>query len=337
MNPAPIDYRSHDQQIWEEELADFVPQRIFDAHIHMFSRNLLSPEAQKECPLDDSDFATLQAWAARLYPGREVHYLILGFPMIGTDVTAHNRMITEQIRVDPLSRANRLVTPACTLEQIERDIKEQGFIGLKPYRVYSVTGDIHQCRIRDFLPEPQLELADEMGLWVTMHLSRHDGCGDEFNLDDLEEYTTKRYPRVKWILAHCARSFTYRPIQQGIERLRQMPNIWYDLSAVCDVRPFITLFQKEEPKRILYGSDGVDSTFFHGTYVALGRAWQYFHTDKYEQLQFPHCDGRPILAIYEELLAIKQAAEIAGLSRDDIEDIFWRNAVRDLGIDWPEV
>ena len=105
MNPAPIDYRSHDQQIWEEELADFVPQRIFDAHIHMFSRNLLSPEAQKECPLDDSDFATLQAWAARLYPGREVHYLILGFPMIGTDVTAHNRMITEQIRVDPLSRA----------------------------------------------------------------------------------------------------------------------------------------------------------------------------------------------------------------------------------------
>ena len=31
-----------------------------------------------------------------------------------------------------------------------------------------------------------------------------------------------------------------------------------------------------------------------------------------------------------------QAAAIAGLTRDQIEDIFWRNAVRELGVDWPE-
>ena len=32
-------------------------------------------------------------------------------------------------------------------------------------------------------------------------------------------------------------------------------------------------------------------------------------------------------------MAMKQAAEIAGLSRDDIEGIFWRNALEAFEID----
>jgi len=199
--------------------------------------------------------------------------------------------------------------------------------------LFSVTGDVAQCHIDEFLPHEQMELADQLGLWVTMHLSRYHGCADQQNLDDLQEYTTRRYPNIKWMLAHCARSFTYWPIQQAIERLRDLPNIWYDLSAVTDVRPFITLFSKEDTKRIFYGSDGVDATYFHGTYVTLGRAWQTFDISKTE-LQFLHCDGRPILAIYEQLLAMKHAAEIIGLSRDQIDDLFWRNAASAFGIEF---
>ncbi len=33
-----------------------------------------------------------------------------------------------------------------------------------------------------------------------------------------------------------------------------MPNIWYDVSAVTDVRPLITLFSREDRRWILYGS-----------------------------------------------------------------------------------
>ena len=53
-------------------------------------------------------------------------------------------------------------------------------------------------------------------------------------------------------------------------------------------------------------------------------------------LHFDHSDYRPVICLYEQLLAMKQAAAIAGLTRDQIEDIFWRNAVRELGVDWPE-
>jgi len=326
------DYSEHDQQIWEEELDDFVPQRVFDAHIHMLNHKHLSAQKKPQfAEWGEVDFRTLGAWAECLYPARETHFLVLGTPIPGIDVNAHNEWAIHDLRVDPNSRMNRLVTPSCQVERIEDDIKKYGFAGLKPYRLFSVTGDVAQCRIHDFLPHAQLELANALGLWVTMHLSRLHGCADDQNLTDLEEFTTKRYPKIKWILAHCARSFTYWPIRQAIERLRAMPNIWYDTSAVTDVRPMITLFAKENPKRILYGSDGVDATYFHGKYVALGRAWQFMDMGQ-SDMKFPHCDGRPILSIYEQLLSMKQAAQIVGLSHQNIEDIFWRNAVELFGI-----
>ena len=331
--PASLaDFSSHDQQIWDEELNEFVPKRVFDAHIHLFHHQHC-PSSNSPIGWSDTDLSSLQNWAARLYPGRETHFLVLGTPTLNMDVHAHNEWCLNEVRKDPQSRMNRLVTPSCTVADIRRDIVEKGFIGLKPYRIYSVTGDIAQCRIHDFLTHEQLELANELGLWVTMHLSRFAGCADEHNLEDLTEFTTRQYPNVKWILAHCARSFTYWPIRRAVDRLRDLPNIWYDVSAVTDIRPMITLFTRENPRRIFYGSDGVDSTYFHGQYTALGRSWLAIDADRLP-FKFPHCDGRPILAIYEQLLSMKQAAEIAGWTRETVEDIFWRNAVREFGIEF---
>jgi predicted TIM-barrel fold metal-dependent hydrolase len=333
MSVSTDDYSEHDQQIWEEELAGFVPSRVFDAHIHLFDRAHL-PAASTNA-WSNADLKTLQTWAGQLYPNRDVHFLVLGTPVVGIDVEAHNRWAIRQVQTDPLSRMNRLVTPNCRLEDIRRDVAQDGVIGLKPYRVFSITGDIAQCRIHEFLSHEQLELADELGLWVTMHLSRFHGCADGENLNDLEQFTTRQYPNIRWILAHCARSFNYWPIRQAIGRLRDLPNIWYDVSAVTDVRPLITLFSEERTERIFYGSDGIDSTYFHGQYVALGRAWQGLDIAKFD-LRFPHCDGRPILAIYEQLLSMKHAAEIAQLSCDDLEAVFWRNAAEAFDISFQD-
>ena len=179
------DYQSQDQQIWEEELEDFGPSRVFDAHIHMLNLEHLPAGPSSFHNWAFADLAALREWAARLYPGRETHFLVLGTPAPGIDVTAHNHWCIEQVQRDPQSRMNRLVTPACRVEDIARDVRELGFVGLKPYRLFSVTGDIAQCRIHEFLPHGQLELANELGLWVTMHLSRFHGCADELNLQDL--------------------------------------------------------------------------------------------------------------------------------------------------------
>lgn len=332
MSKTSIDYRDSDHQIWEEELADFVPMRILDAHCHFFVRDHFQPDSPYTKGRVDADLTSLDDWAATLYPGRQMFYLILGTPLPGIIPDQHIPYVARQIKGKSHIRHNRLVTPTCKVADIERDIKTHNFIGLKPYRLFATDGDINQCRIEKFFMHEQMELANEMGLWVTMHLSRYNGCADEQNLRDLEEYTTKRYPKIKWILAHCARSFTYWPIRQAVDRLRQMPNIWYDLSAVTDPRPFVTLFTKEDHKRLFFGSDAVKAAYFHGCYQALGRSWEHFDADQ-SNLQWPHCDGRPILSIYEQLMSMKFAAEVAALSRDQIEDIFWRNATTALGIE----
>ena len=336
---ANLDYRDCDRQIWEEELADFVPSRILDSHIHFFWCSDIPGDPQgiptnPQVKRKDNDLNTLNQWAKILYPGRRMQYLILGSP--GSDVTRHVESVRGEIKGIPGIRYNRLVTPSCKLEDIERDLKNPQFIGLKPYRTYSVTGDIDQCRIHEFLPHEQMEFADQHGLWVTMHLARQHGCADHHNLKDLEEYTNKRYPNIKWLLAHCARSFTYWPIREAITRLRDMPNIHYDTSAVTDVRPYVTLLTQEDPHRIFWGSDGVGAAFFHGHYAALGRAWQHSDADQ-AGLQFPHCDGRPILSVYEQLMSLKFAVEVAELSKDQVEGLFWGNAANALGIDVQEL
>ena len=56
--------------------------------------------------------------------------------------------------------------------------------------------------------------------------------------------------------------------------------------------------------------------------------WQRYDADRGGH-QFPHCDGRPILAVYEQLMSLKFVAE---MSRDQMEGIFWRDAASALGI-----
>ena len=323
-------YNEHDQVIWDEELSDFVPDRVFDAHIHLFNSAHYPPG---NAAWSDQGLADIQQWAETLYPGRRTHFLALGSPLIGIDVAAHNAWLINEIQQDANSRLNRLVTPACTPDEISRDVEQAGVVGLKPYRIFALNGDAKECSIEQFLTHEQLEVADHYGLWVTMHLSKELACADPTNLADLREYTTSRYPNVKWILAHCARSFTYWPIRQAVSQLRDMPNIYYDLSAVDDLRPILTLFQQESLDRILYGSDGVDATYFRGKYVALGRAWQYLDAAE-AGMRFPHCDARPILSVYEQLLCMKHAAEIAEFGQPEIDAIFWKNATELFNVTW---
>lgn len=330
--PPAITYTESDRIVWEEDLDSFVPKRIFDAHIHLWDPRHLPPGDPSRAIFAAADMRKTEKWNATMFPGRRIDYLILGTPAVGIDVKRHNAFMARELGPYPNSRMNRLVTPQCRVEDIRTDVLKHGFIGLKPYRIFSVTGDENQCRIHEFLTHPQMELANEMGLWVTMHLSRHHGAADAANLRDLKEYTTQRYPKIRWILAHCARSFTYWGIQQGVDRLRDLPNIWYDSSAVSDVMAHYTLFKKERHHRILYGSDNLAANAFHGRYVPMGRFWYQFGTPEYAKKRNIHTDARPILAIYDQLLAMKHAAELAGLTRGQVEDIFNNNARAALGL-----
>ena len=125
---STIDYRDCDRQIWEEELSEFVPDRILDAHIHFFWASDFPvpppPRGARRCR-----FVHAERLARVLYPGRRMQYLILGMPVVGIDVARHVESVRREIDGVPGIRYNRLVTPSCRIEDIERDLRHPQFIG----------------------------------------------------------------------------------------------------------------------------------------------------------------------------------------------------------------
>ncbi len=317
-----LEFTDFDRRIWEEELAEFVPGAVFDAHVHLWSEAARGALAGPATGLrTEVDGRQLRAWCERIFPGRQCAFLALGTPLPGMDVEAHNRWLAAEAARDPTALASMVVTPGMAPDELAARLDTGGFFGLKPYR--SFAPDQRQARIADFLPEALIEVADDRGRAITLHLSRPAGPADAGNLEDLR-HLTRRYPRVQWILAHCARGFNPRHLELALPALRDLPNIWYDTSAVTELYAHYLLFAHEDRGRLLFGSDNVAAGSVHGLYPAYGHAWLFFPGAG----ALEHCDPTPTLVVYEQLRQQRRAAMIAGLTRSEIDALFWHNAQR---------
>ena len=222
-----------------------------------------------------------------------------------------------------------LVYPSMTSEELERLIHEHGFKGFKPYRFYAATGDPVECRISDMLPEEQIEVANRHGLIVMLHLPKRDAIADPENLAELECFTS-RYPRVKWILAHCARSYSAWAIERAASVLRNLANVWYDTSSVCESDAIEALLSAVGVERVMYGSDDLPVGVMRGKYIAFGYAWAYLSPENHS-LDLSHCMGQMTFTRYEQLRAMRRACRRLGLTRDQIEGLFCDTALRLVG------
>lgn len=334
MSQIPIQWNDVDRRIWEEELDGFVPRRVFDAHTHVYLWDFNTDPNKDETPLGKlvgsrfprSDWQAVEACDAVLMPGREVHRLSFPFPYaVSCDFEASNRFVLEETSHDTASAALMLVHPSMTEEDLEAQLAG-GHLGLKPYRFYSATGDAVQCRITDFLPEHQIAVADRRGLIVMLHLARRDAIADSQNLDDLARLTD-RYPGVKWVLAHCARSYSDWPIQRALPVLRRLSNVWYDTSSVCESDAIQALLEGVGLERVMYGSDDLPVGALRGKYISFGYAWAYLSPDNH-MLDLSHCEPSMTFTRYEQLRAMRRAAKRLGFGAAEIEVMFYGNAAR---------
>ncbi|MEO8495888.1 MAG: amidohydrolase family protein [Planctomycetota bacterium] len=328
-----VELNDLDRRIWEEELAGFVPERIFDVHTHIYrwafytapDKETSSYRQFVNAECEEASWQLLDECDRLLMPGRQVSRLAFPFPFAEhCDFEGSNQFVAEQVAADPPSGALMLVRPEMTADQIATAVRKYGFLGLKPYRFYSQTGDAVNCRLTDFLPEHQIEVAHDLGLLIMMHLSRRDAIGDDQNLADLERLT-KTYPRAKWILAHCARSYAAWPIERAGKRLADLPNVWFDTSSVCESDAVETLIRTVGAGRVMYGSDDVPVGVLRGKYIAFGYGWAYLSPTNH-QLNLTHCDPRMTFTRYEQLRAMRQAVLRAELSEQEIAAMFFDTA-----------
>lgn len=322
-----------DQRIWTNELDAFVPQRVFDVHTHMYQWDLRKGPVEKDKPyfelfgerFPEASWDVLTTVDRLLMPGREVHRLVFGFPFPDLrDFDPSNEYVARQVEDDPLSGALMLVHPSMSTEYLEERFERHGFLGLKPYRFYSSTGEANECRMTDFLPDHQIEFAHRHGLLITMHVSKRDAIADPENIGDLLRLTDQ-YPRAKWILAHCARSYSAWAVERVASRLRGLANVWYDTSSVCESDAIEALCTAVGPERVMYGSDDVPVGVLRGKYISFGYAWAYLSENNHK-LELSHCDRRMTFTRYEQLRAMRRAATRLGLDKRQVECMFWDTA-----------
>ncbi len=334
----PIHLTDLDRRIWEEELDEFVPARVFDAHAHIY-RWAFNTDPDKDRSADygfigrdysEAHWSDLEECDRRLLPGREVHRLVFPFPFSPScDFAASNAFLAQQVMPHPASSALMVVHPSMTADYLEAELEDKGFLGFKPYRTYSVTGDANECRITDFLPRHQIAVAHRRGLIIMMHLSKRNAIADPDNVRDLEDLSAE-FPGAKWVLAHCARSYSPWAIEKAAKRLRLLPNIWYDTSSVCDTDAFDALYSGVGVERVMYGSDDIPVGIMRGKYITFGFAWS-FLSEQNHSLSLAHADPRMTFTRYEQLRGMCRAAKRLGLSSKQLQLLFHDTAADLVG------
>lgn len=328
-------YRDVDLPVFQAELDAFLPDSIYDSHVHVVLpehvpavppeavQDSWAAEAPHELSLDE-----LEEVQAYLFPGRRVGSLAFTMPVSYADIEAGNAYIASGIaagRIDGLL----VVRPEWPQDRVLDLIRQGGFVGFKPYPglVGSRTDDA--VSIDDYFPPAHQEIADELGLIALIHLPRPERLRDPRNLDELHKLVSQR-PSIRVIVAHIGRAYTMSFAEPGLRALRDLPTLYHDFAMNLNADVIELALQEIGPERLLYGSD-LPICLMRGVREHRGDEYVNFSDGEYtwntpERRKPSAVEARYTLYIYEELRAFKTAAERMGLTAAQVAVIMGGNA-----------
>jgi glutamate-1-semialdehyde 2,1-aminomutase len=140
----------------------------------------------------------------------------------------------------------------------------------------------------------------------------------------------EKYPRMKMVLAHAARSFNPNHAIEGMQSLSDLPNLWCDMAAVSEVGACEAIIDVLGHKKLLWGSDFPVSNL-RSRCVAIGDGFVWLTPENLEAQLYG--GGSFVLHGLESLRVLKQAAWHRRLNDSQVEDIFFRNLADMIGID----
>lgn len=333
----------NDRRIYEEQIRDFLPDQIIDIHTHVWRRDL-DPEVPSVRAAEkrtvtwpslvaaDNSIEDLRETYRLLFPGKEVTPLIFGAGR--AELLPARNAYVRKCAAETGYPALYYSRPTQSPDEIEEQIRAGGFLGLKSYLSLApayLPGK--EIRIFDFFPKRQLERLNQMGGAVMLHVPRDGRLRDPVNLGQILELK-REFPRVRLIVAHIGRAYVESDVGGAFETLSECKDLLFDFSANCCEYAITRLLEAVGPGRVMFGSDlpilrmRTRRIEENGTYINLVPPGLYG-----DPAQDPHL--REVSAgeaekitffMYEEILAFRRAAEKLGLSREDVERVFCRNA-----------
>lgn len=322
-----------DRELIAREVEPFLPDRVFDAHAHLFRAEHYAPGTRPAHQEGNPERIGLDEYVRYidwLHPGgRTVGGLFFGLAFTG-DREGNNAFVaaeTAKGRERGLAALGQMiVAPGDDPEWVREQVRWGGFVGLKCYHTLAqVDGPTWHAPIEAYLPEAHAQVAGELGLSITLHMVRDRALADPLNQATIRRYC-ERYPNMRLILAHAARGFNPWHTIEGIDSLRGLENVWFDTSAVTEAGAFEAIVETFGHARLLYGSDFYIS-HMRGRCVAIGDSFHWFYAEDMN-LEEKHAALRPVLVGLESLRSLRLAARRLKLSDRQIEDIFYGNAAQ---------
>ena len=330
-----------DKKIYEEELADFLPDKFIDIHTHVHSvkhRKDKNTDRQVLWPAlvaIESTGAQLAETYRLMFPGKSVNHLSFCNANTAEDYVVKNEYVAaEALKYN--FNALYFSMPGEKSEKLEYQCKKGNFLGLKSYLSFA-EGDIPEkdIEIFDFFPRHQLKAADKNGWIVMLHIPRHRRLGDPVNLKQLLEID-ECYPNAKVIIAHIGRAYADIDAGNGFEVLSKTKNLMFDFSANTNENMIYKALETFGPGRVMFGSDlpvtrmRTHRIIKNNTYVNLVPKGLYG-----DMTGVPHMEEvsgieaeKLTFFLYEELLSFKKAAIRAGFGKNEVKAIMYDNAKR---------
>ena len=341
---------SYDQEFYQEHLENFLPDKFIDCHTHIWLDSFLSKKEEKisecrtctwtELVAKDNSIEDLIETNLELFPQKTVIPVLYSHTDAAIDTVRSNAYV--------LSCAKKYHFPALylsrpdePLENIERNVLQGGFSGLKVYLEFApayIPAD--EIRIYDFIPPEQLALADKYGWVVQIHIARPKRLADPVNYVQLLDIEQK-YPNLQLLVAHLGRAYADTDIGNALEYLKHTEKTVWDFTANTNSYVMEQVLNYFGAERFIYGSDfpifrmharRVIENGFYINEIPINSLGDVSVDSHMREISYPEAD-KITFFIYEEILACKRAAEKLGLSQKDIDNIFYRNSARIFHID----
>jgi predicted TIM-barrel fold metal-dependent hydrolase len=324
---STLDCRDEDRAFFQRELAAFVPEKVFDAHCHLWPTGLLAeslPSLPSACGAEK--YRRLIDW---LHPLRRVGALFVPYPDFGPWVDRSNEWTAPECRRNPSDRGLFVVRPKDDPDWVVDQARKARAVGIKCYHSLAGPGPTWELDIPAYLPEPLMAAAHREGWIVLIHLVKSRALADEGNLHWIRHYC-RTYPGARVVLAHSARGFQPAHNFGGLPELRDLDNLYFDSSANCEPMAHLAILRILGHKRLMYGSD-FPVSHLRGRSVAAADSflWLYEETPVWGE---KHAQVKPVLVGLEHLRSLKWGCWAAGLGDSEIEDVFWNNAAGLLGM-----
>ena len=319
-----------DAEFFQRELQSFLPDRIFDAHTHLWKNDLINwsvPGVTGDC-----GYAEYQQCMQTIHPGRTTEALFIPFITVEhrDQSLVANEWISQQLAHDRNCRGLFFVKPEDDPEWIRENVQQLGLHGLKCYHTMAAVTPTWEADIDAFLPDSFVQVADEEGWVITLHIVKSRALGDPANIEWIRR-TCQAYPNMKLILAHSGRGFQPAHNLEGLPDLVGLDNLYFDTSANCEPIAHQAIIRILGHDRLMYGTDLPVS---HNRGRSLSTAdtfiWLYENTPVWEE---NHSHIEPVLIGLEHLRSLKWACWSEKLTDSQVEDIFYNNAAKLLGVD----